>query len=468
MRPYYHDRTDAGRRLAAKLQQYAGRDDVIVLALPRGGVPVAFEVARALRAPLDILVVRKLGLPQRSELAMGAVASGGIRLVDTEIVRHFGVSESDVAAVIAAEEQELVRRERLYRGGRPFPDVRGKIVILVDDGLATGATMAAAAAALKRQDPARLIVAVPVSSPETCDTFRNFVDDIVCAVTPEPFYAVGLWYEDFSQTTDDEVHDLLERARREADAHLRTAEGVQVRTEERTVHVAADHVRLEGAFAVPHGARGVVLFAHGSGSSRHSPRNRYVARELHAAGLATLLVDLLTADEEREDARMRHLRFDIGLLAGRLIRAIEWLAAQPETRALKVGLFGASTGGGAALVAAAQRPEAVGAVVSRGGRPDLAGDALPRVRAPTLLIVGGDDEHVIELNEEAMTRIRGPVRLEIIAGASHLFEEPGALERVAQLARGWFAQHLATQYARTARAQDVRSMGGDAPRELPS
>jgi putative phosphoribosyl transferase len=346
--------------------------------------------------------------------------------------------------------------------------VRNKIVILVDDGLATGATMAAAAAALKRQDPARLIVAVPVSSPETCDAFRNFVDDIVCAVTPEPFYAVGLWYEDFSQTTDDEVHDLLERARREADAHLGTAEGARGRIEERTVHVAADHVSLEGAFAVPRAARGVVLFAHGSGSSRHSPRNRYVARELHAAGLATLLVDLLTADEEREDARMRHLRFDIGLLAGRLIRAIEWLAARPETRALKVGLFGASTGGGAALVAAAQRPDAVGAVVSRGGRPDLAGDALPRVRAPTLLIVGGDDEQVIELNEAAMTRMRGPVRLEIIPGASHLFEESGALERVAQLARGWFAQHLARQAGRAAEAQDVRpSMGGEAPGAAP-
>jgi predicted phosphoribosyltransferase len=223
MRPYFHDRTDAGRRLAARLQQYAGRHDVIVLALPRGGVPVAFEVARELRAPLDIIVVRKLGLPGHSELAMGAIASGGVRIVDTETVRRFGVSESEVAEVIAAEQQELARRERLYRGGRPFPDVRGKTVILIDDGLATGATMAAAAAALQRQNPARLIVAVPVSSPETCDAFRGLVDDVVCSVTPEPFYAVGFWYEDFSQTTDEEVRDLLERARREVDTQVGTA-----------------------------------------------------------------------------------------------------------------------------------------------------------------------------------------------------------------------------------------------------
>jgi putative phosphoribosyl transferase len=223
MAPYYHDRTDAGRFLATKLQQYAGRHDVIVLALPRGGVPVAFEVARALRAPLDVIVVRKLGLPQHRELAMGAIASGGVRVVDREIVRRFGVTESEIAEVIAREQLELARRERRYRGDRSFPDVRGKTVILVDDGLATGATMAAAAAALKRQGPARLIVAVPVSSPETCDAFRDFVDDIVCAVTPEPFHAVGLWYEDFSQTTDEEVHDLLEQARHEVDTEIRTS-----------------------------------------------------------------------------------------------------------------------------------------------------------------------------------------------------------------------------------------------------
>jgi putative phosphoribosyl transferase len=215
MVPRYRNRTEAGRRLAAELWGYANRPDVMVLALPRGGVPVAYEVARALNAPLDVFIVRKLGLPTHPELAMGAIASGGIRLIDEAAVRSFGVTDPQIAAVAAAEEQELERRERRYRNGRPPPDVTGKTAILVDDGLATGATMAAAAAALRALGPARLVVAVPVASPETCNAFREITDDIVCAQTPEPFYAVGLWYEDFSQTSDEEVQELLERAARE-------------------------------------------------------------------------------------------------------------------------------------------------------------------------------------------------------------------------------------------------------------
>jgi putative phosphoribosyl transferase len=211
----YRNRTDAGQRLAAQLREYADRPDVIILALPRGGVPVAYEVARALHVPLDVFIVRKLGLPSHPELAMGAIATGGIRIVDDAVMRRFGVTDEQLAAVAAAEERELDRRERQYRDGLPSPDVTGKTVILIDDGLATGATMAAAAAALKAQRPARLVVAVPVAAPETCDAFRSIVDDIVCVATPEPFYAVGLWYEDFSQTSDDEVHELLARAARE-------------------------------------------------------------------------------------------------------------------------------------------------------------------------------------------------------------------------------------------------------------
>jgi putative phosphoribosyl transferase len=210
------------------------------------------------------------------------------------------------------------------------------------------------------------------------------------------------------------------------------------------VHVGAGTVTLEGNLSLPDGARGVVLFAHGSGSGRHSPRNRFVARQLNGAGLATLLIDLLTEEEERAEMYTRHLRFDIGLLAGRLVGATDWLAAEPRTTSLAVGYFGASTGGGAALVAAAQRSERVAAVVSRGGRPDLAGDSLPRVSAPTLLIVGGDDEPVIDMNQWALERLGSPVkRLEIIPGAGHLFEEPGALEQVARLAADWFTHYLA-------------------------
>jgi putative phosphoribosyl transferase len=216
---------------------------------------------------------------------------------------------------------------------------------------------------------------------------------------------------------------------------------------ERPVRVDAGEVVLEGTFAAPADARGVVLFAHGSGSSRHSPRNRFVAEQLQARGLATLLVDLLTRDEEVVDQQTGDFRFDIGLLADRLVGAIDWLGRQSATRSSPVGLFGASTGGGAALVAAATRPETVEAVVSRGGRPDLAGDVLPRVRAATLLIVGGADWQVIELNRWAMAQMRTTVRLEIVPGAGHLFEEPGALERVAELARDWLVQQLASSTA---------------------
>jgi dienelactone hydrolase len=211
---------------------------------------------------------------------------------------------------------------------------------------------------------------------------------------------------------------------------------------EREVRVPAGPVTLEGNLDIPDDAGGVVLFAHGSGSGRHSPRNRYVARALHEARLATLLIDLLTPEEEEVDLRTRRLRFDIGLLAQRLVGATDWLTQDPTTQDLRLGYFGASTGAGAALVAAAERPEAAGAVVSRGGRPDLAGNNLPHVRAPTLLIVGGSDVPVIGMNQKALAQLRVENKLEIVPGATHLFEEPGALEEVARLAAGWFVRHL--------------------------
>ncbi|MEA2724660.1 MAG: putative phosphoribosyl transferase [Gemmatimonadales bacterium] len=208
------------------------------------------------------------------------------------------------------------------------------------------------------------------------------------------------------------------------------------------VRVQTGSATLEGDLEIPEGAVAVVLFAHGSGSGRHSPRNRFVARELQAARLATLLLDLLTSEEEALDMHTGHLRFNIPLLAERLVAATRWLAADPSTRGLNIGYFGASTGAGAALAAAASEPDWVGAVVSRGGRPDLAGAALPRVRAPTLLIVGSRDPVVLQLNREAMARMRTEVRLEIVPGATHLFEEPGTLEVVARLARDWFLRYL--------------------------
>lgn len=208
----FHDRIDAGRRLAGELTEYSRRPDVLVLALPRGGVPVAFEVARELDAPLDVFLVRKLGMPGHEEYAIGAIASGGVRVINEEAVRAFRITDIELAAVTAEETAELERRERRYRGDRPPPRIAGRTVILVDDGLATGYSMRAAVAALRHQGPARIVIAVPAAAPETCRELGAEVDDIVCAITPEPFQAVGLWYVDFEQTTDEEVHDLLELA----------------------------------------------------------------------------------------------------------------------------------------------------------------------------------------------------------------------------------------------------------------
>jgi len=211
----FRDRPQAGRLLSRKLRAYADRTDVLVLGLPRGGVPVAFEVAKALRAPLDVFLVRKLGVPGQEELAMGAIAAGGVRVVNDDVVRAMNISARTIDSVAAKEARELVRREHLYRGGQLSPDVAGRTVILVDDGLATGSTMRAAVSALRQKKPRRIVVAVPLAAVQTYEEFRAEVDEIVCFATPEPFFSVGFWYEDFSQTTDEEIRDLLERAAKE-------------------------------------------------------------------------------------------------------------------------------------------------------------------------------------------------------------------------------------------------------------
>jgi len=209
---FFHDRLDAGRQLATRLQRYANRDDVVVLALPRGGGPVGYEVARSLGAPLDVFVVRKLGVPGQEELAMGALASGGVRVLNESVLQHLSVSEAEIEEVTKRERQELLRRERLYRGGLPPISVRDRIAIVVDDGLATGSTMRAAVAALRKLRPSRIVVAVPVGAPEVCASFETIADDMVCVQEPEHLHAVGVWYDDFRQTSDEEVRELLDSA----------------------------------------------------------------------------------------------------------------------------------------------------------------------------------------------------------------------------------------------------------------
>ncbi len=446
----FADRADAGRQLAAKLGDYKGTDGV-VLALPRGGVPVGYEVALALDLPLDVYVVRKLGAPGQPELGVGAIAPGGVLLLDNSTISALGITHEQIEQVVAAERAEMERRMRSFRDGRPMPDVRGKTVILVDDGLATGVTASAAIVALRKQEPARIVLAVPVCASATVAALRAQVDDLVCVEIPERFAAVGLWYADFEQTPDNEVVALLERAqgsyRERADAesgqvasHSMTEFASVTAPAQRPVQVPVGDVSIDGDLIVPNPASGVVLFAHGSGSSRFSSRNRAVARDLQNAGFATLLIDLLTAEEEIAEAQTHHLRFDISFLAQRLIYAMDWLRSEASTAALPIGLFGASTGAAAALVAAAARPDDVSVVVSRGGRPDLAGEWLSRVAAPTLLIVGGEDTQVMELNKQAFAQLPAVKEMVIVPGATHLFEEPGTLEQVSLLAVGWFSR----------------------------
>jgi putative phosphoribosyl transferase len=438
---YFADRADAGRKLATRLLHL--RDEpVVVLGLPRGGVPVALEVANALDAPLDVIVVRKLGVPFQPELGMGAIGEDGVRIVDDEIVRMAGVSERQLADVEARERAELERRALRFRGGRPRIPLEGRTALVVDDGIATGSTARAACQVARDHGAARVVLAVPVAPPGWATRLGNGADELICLDTPEPFFAIGQFYADFSQTSDEEVVACLEGASRRTRAMAAepgtTSDDPPSRDDE--VAVPAGPVRLGGHLTLPDTAIGVVVFAHGSGSSRHSPRNRYVAAVLNQAGLGTLLFDLLTTDEEHDRANV----FDIGLLARRLVDVTRWLRTQPDVRDLPIGYFGASTGAAAALWAATQPDAGITAVVSRGGRPDLAAPRLPMVEAPTLLIVGGDDDVVLDLNRQAQAQLqRCENRLTVIPGATHLFEEPGTLEAAAETARDWFTRHLA-------------------------
>ena len=433
------DRVDAGRRLARLLDHLRG-EPLVVLGLPRGGVPVAYEVARALGAPLDVIVVRKLGVPFQHELAMGAIGEDGVRVVNREIVRQIGIGDDELAAVEARERAELERRARRFRGDRPRLPVAGRTAVIVDDGIATGATARAACQVARAQGAARIVLAVPVAPHGWGERIGGDADELVCLGTPEPFVAIGQFYADFRQTSDEEVVDCLLAASRQGPGRAVASSSPPGDPPVRSgqVDVRAGPVTLAGDLTLPGEAGGIVVFAHGSGSSRHSPRNRYVAGVLNEAGLATLLFDLLTADEELDRANV----FDIALLARRLGDATSWLEAQPATTGLRIGWFGASTGAAAALWAAAEPGAPVGAVVSRGGRPDLAAPRLSAVTAPTLLIVGGHDEAVLELNRRAEAELRCESRLVVIPGATHLFEEPGTLAAAAGAARDWFVRYL--------------------------
>jgi putative phosphoribosyl transferase len=416
----FADRSDAGRQLAERLRGEVA-PDAVVLGLPRGGVPVAFEVARALHLQLDVIVVRKLGVPFQPELAMGAIGEGGVRVLNQRVLDDARIGPNAISAVERRERAELERRTAQFRRGRQAVPLAGREVLIVDDGIATGSTARAACQVVRAHGARRVVLAVPVAPYGTEREMADVADAVVCLDTPAEFYAVGEFYRDFAQTGDGEVIRLL-------------AGGTPAE-----VTIDAGAVRLGGDLVVPDRPGGVVVFAHGSGSSRHSPRNRFVASALNAAGVATLLMDLLTEDEELD----RRNVFDVALLAQRLLAGTGWVRAHREVADLALGYFGASTAAAAALWAAAEPDAGVAAVVSRGGRPDLAGPRLSAVTAPTLLIVGGRDDTVIDLNAQAQRQLRCPNRLAIVPGATHLFEQPGALETVAELAAAWFTEKFA-------------------------
>ncbi len=426
-RSLFLDRADAGRRLAVRLQALH-LDDAVVYALPRGGVPVAVEVANALKAPLDLILVRKIGAPGQPELAFAAVVDGetALTVINEDVGTQTGATPTFLKTARERELAEIERRRSLYVGRRPHVSPLGRSAIVVDDGLATGATAKAALQALRRRGAAKVILAVPVAPRDTLEAMRAEADMVICLETPKPFFGVGAFYDDFHQLSDEETVALLHRVWDEpSPASARAVSRREVRL---------PPLGLIGDLQVPPDAHGVVLFAHGSGSSRLSPRNRATADDLNRRGFATLLFDLLGEDEAMD----RRNVFDIDLLADRLLYSVAWIDEQPDLAPLPFGLFGASTGAGAALKAAARLGGRVRAVVSRGGRPDLAGAALGKVTAATLLIIGSADEPVIELNQIAYAKLLCDKSLKIVPGAGHLFEEPGTLEKVMDMAGDWF------------------------------
>jgi putative phosphoribosyl transferase len=437
----FANRDDAGRQLARLLEHLRGQP-VVVLGLPRGGVPVAAQVACALGAPLDVIVVRKIGVPFQPELAMGAVGEDGVRVSDRHIIRAGAIRPEEFAAAEARERATVSARAARYRNYRPREPLTGRVAVVVDDGIATGSTARAACQIARSQGAARVVLAVPVAPPGWGQRIGADADEMVCVETPSGFYAIGQFYADFSQLTDDDVIACLDQVATKQGAPVRDGQVAAAASdppyEGADVRPAAGAVRLAGYLTMPENAPGVVLFAHGSGSSRHSPRNRYVATVLNQAGLGTLLLDLLTPDEEADRANV----FDVQLLARRLTEVTRWLRAQPAVGQAAIGYFGASTGAAAALWAVAAPGADVAAVVSRGGRPDLASPRLPAVTAPTLFIVGGLDTLVLDLNREAQAQLRCENRLAVVPGATHLFEEPGTLTMAAELARDWFASHF--------------------------
>ena len=421
------DRSDAGTRLARLLMAFRGKRP-LVLGTPCGGVAVARAVADQLDGDLDVVLAQALCAPAHGELVIGAVDEQG-HVVMADDVGPEAVSDAYVEQEAARQFQLIRQHRRLYCPHRAASDPRGRLVIVVDDGATPRAALAAALKVVRKRRPARLVCAVPVLSPLDLEAIRREADDVVCLASPASFESIGPFFEHFDPVVDEEVISLLSQRPGPEDGGG---------SQQRCAQFVVDDVTLDGDLQVPPYPRGIVVFAHGAGSSRKSERNRFVASVLQRRGFATLLFDLLDAPGDSAASR----RTDIAIQARRLDAVLDGLARDMSIKALPIGLFGAGTGAAAALIVAADRTD-VRAVVARGGRPDLVDrDRLSRLTSPTLLIVAGLNEEVAACNRLALSAMSTHVELVSIPGATHLFKESGALERVATLASEWFIRWL--------------------------
>lgn len=418
------NREQAGQALANRLRSHI-TEDTVILGVPRGGIPVAFEVAKALNRPLDILAVKKIGVPSRPEVALGAISEDGVPYFDESLVRRLHIQEKYLLEAAQEKHQELRQQLAKFRSSRPPIDLMKKDLIVIDDGIATGATLRAAVSVLRQRGARKITLAAPVGARLAVESLLEIADEVIALVIPEDFVAVGMWYEEFPQVTETEVLEKLE-----------TLQYLDFPRQQEVILNDANE-DLRGDWTLVEKEKGLIIFAHGSGSSRKSPRNQYVAQELNKIGFSTLLVDLLTMEESLN----RQNVFDIDLLTQRLLSVTDDILKYYKNKTPRLAYFGASTGAAAALGAAALSRQAILAVVSRGGRPDLADKNLKEVSAPTLLIVGSEDQTVLSLNKKAQASLKSS-HLVTIPGASHLFEEPGTLEEVVEYSAQWFAQYM--------------------------
>lgn len=422
----FRNRKHAGELLAQMLQKYKEKN-AVVLALPRGGVPVAAEVAKYLEAPLDVLIVRKIGAPYQPELAVGAICEDGEPIWNDSTLYRLGLEPDDLGAIVGIEREKVKKQIQLFRQSKNLSSIALKTVIIIDDGLATGATMLAAIKYVKKISAVKVVVALPVAAKNSATKLRSKVSEVVIVNETQDLFSVGQWYEDFSQVTNAEVVSLLKKYNKIS---------VKDATE---IEFSIGRTQLKGDLKKFPTMKALIIFAHGSGSSRKSPRNQQVAQYLQERGFGTFLFDLLTNEESIEKGS----RFNIELLSERLASTAKWLRAHFEFNGVPFGFFGASTGAAAAIQAASKLSEkdSIYAIVSRGGRPDLAGDSLKAVKVPTLLLVGSLDFNVLEINQQSQRQMH-LCKVSVIPGATHLFEERGALEEVSKQAADWFQMHL--------------------------